>query len=51
MGLFRKNKTKKTKEFNYEELMEIALRKSPSSLTDEEREFLLSKFEERKNDK
>lgn len=50
MGLFKKNKTRKTKEFNVEELMKIALRKNPSSLTDEEREFLLSKFEKPKNE-
>lgn len=49
MGLFRrnkaKNKTKNEKELNFDELMKKALKESPSSLTDEEREFLLSKFE------
>lgn len=53
MGLFKRNKTeetKNTKEFNADELMKKALRESPSSLTDEEREFLLSKFEKPKKD-
>ena len=51
MGLFKRNKTKEnknTKEFNADELMKKALRESPSSLTNEEREFLLSKFEKTK---
>ena len=53
MGLFRGNKTKEnknTKEFNADELMKKALKESPSSLTDEEREFLLQKFEVPKRD-
>ena len=53
MGLFKRNKIKEnknTKEFNADELMKKALRESPSSLTNEEREFLLSKFEKPKKD-
>ena len=53
MELFKRNKTeenKNTKEFNVDDLMKKALKESPSSLTDEEREFLLSKFEIPKQD-